>query len=394
MEIIEVDPHNIKIDRANERWDIDSINDLADNIKENGLDNPPWIRKSKNGNDENYRVYRGQRRVLGSIYAGLDKIEAIYEEKEDKNARISSIRENLDLFKEEVNSLDRLRALIELYGENPNFKKVADDIGVRRRLVSTWYEPTRGDWKNVISIKEKLYKESDGNGFRHTFDISEVGEQTLAEIRRTIESGSDELTIEDEGVKLAKLVEEGELSRADIQRIKNLVKGSKDKILEDNPELYKKVLYVIQDKDIDVDKNALKLLSESIDELKVSEEEKDSESKKDKITKEKKEEKKKDNEKDVEEKLDEKYDMINQERQRRKNNQTAHATIIGVLKDFDDLRCPKCAVGPQNLVWSCCNINIETAMTQVRINASFASESDDFEEMFDKDQPAADLPNV
>lgn len=94
-----------KVEIRTER-DVEALNQLAANIKEDGVGQPITVRPSSNGD---YEIVAGHRRFDASAIAGLETIPAIVEDMDDEEALVRSFTENE--LREDMTPLDKARAL-------------------------------------------------------------------------------------------------------------------------------------------------------------------------------------------------------------------------------------------------------------------------------------------
>ena len=128
LKINEIEPNK---GQARKIFDEESINDLANSIKEYGLIQPIIVTKK----DNFYEIVAGERRWRASKIAGLDEIPAIIRDNdEQKNSEISLI-ENIQ--REDLNPIEKARGIKKLMTEyNLTQQKVADILGKSRSSIA------------------------------------------------------------------------------------------------------------------------------------------------------------------------------------------------------------------------------------------------------------------
>lgn len=111
MELIQVSPGKVKI-LNNIRKTINKagINELAKSIKENGLQEPITIRKGKG---RTFELITGQRRLLASRIAKLNKIPALLQEVDDRHIAVKQLVENEH--REAMDIIEVAQAYIQMY---------------------------------------------------------------------------------------------------------------------------------------------------------------------------------------------------------------------------------------------------------------------------------------
>lgn len=130
LKITEVEPNR---DQPRKRFDQESLEELAESIKEYGLIQPIVVSKK----DGYYSIIAGERRWRASKIAGLKEIPAIIREDNEKiNSEISLI-ENMQ--REDLNPVEKamgIKNLIENYGMSQ--EEVANKLGKGRSTIANW----------------------------------------------------------------------------------------------------------------------------------------------------------------------------------------------------------------------------------------------------------------
>ena len=124
LKVIEVEPNR---DQPRRNFDEESIEELANSIKEYGVIQPIIVTKQK----DYYQIVAGERRWRASKKAGLSEIPAIVREyDEQKNSEIALI-ENIQ--REDLNPIEKAVAIRELLDKyNLTQQKLADRLGISR----------------------------------------------------------------------------------------------------------------------------------------------------------------------------------------------------------------------------------------------------------------------
>ena len=112
-EIIDLDLDQLRSNPYQPRktFDEEALQDLASSIKEHGVFQPIIAKKSIKG----YEIVAGERRVLASRMAGLDKIPAIVKELNDEQMMEIALLENLQ--REDLNAMEEAMAYKKLQQE-------------------------------------------------------------------------------------------------------------------------------------------------------------------------------------------------------------------------------------------------------------------------------------
>ena len=124
LKVIEVEPNR---DQPRRNFAEESIEELANSIKEYGVIQPIIVTKQK----DYYQIVAGERRWRASKKAGLSEIPAIVREyDEQKNSEIALI-ENIQ--REDLNPIEKAVAIRELLDKyNLTQQKLADRLGISR----------------------------------------------------------------------------------------------------------------------------------------------------------------------------------------------------------------------------------------------------------------------
>lgn len=94
-------------------FDQESLYKLSENIKENGLIQPITVRKLPKGNEHKYEIVCGERRYRATRLAGLEEIQCVIKDLDDKQAFAAMIIENLQ--RKDVDPMEEAAAFAKLY---------------------------------------------------------------------------------------------------------------------------------------------------------------------------------------------------------------------------------------------------------------------------------------
>ncbi|HZD53498.1 MAG TPA: ParB/RepB/Spo0J family partition protein [Woeseiaceae bacterium] len=114
----------------------ESLAELADSIREQGVLQPLVVRPSGNGADgTRYEIVAGERRWRAAGMAGLASVPVVIRELDDQSALAVALIENLQ--REDLNPLDQARSLARLASEfELTHEQVAKAVGRSRASVS------------------------------------------------------------------------------------------------------------------------------------------------------------------------------------------------------------------------------------------------------------------
>lgn len=119
-------------DQPRKKFGEESLQELADSIKEYGIIQPVLVRDA---GDEEFMLIAGERRYKAAELAGCDTIPAIIMEVDDKDAETISLVENIQ--RESLNYLDEAKAyrrLIEVHGLTQDY--IASKVGKKQSTIS------------------------------------------------------------------------------------------------------------------------------------------------------------------------------------------------------------------------------------------------------------------
>lgn len=117
----------------------DTLQELADSIKANGLLEPIVVRPKKasatmaleGGGLPAFEIVAGERRFRAHKLLGQETIKAIVREVTDKDMRLLALLENLQ--REDLSVLDRAKGLVQLSEELGGVEEAAQKLGIGRR---------------------------------------------------------------------------------------------------------------------------------------------------------------------------------------------------------------------------------------------------------------------
>jgi len=217
MEIHEVDPSLVTVDKSNERQGGTADAELVENVKATGIIQPPLVRRlNGDGMDSamgaEYSVAVGGRRVDAATQAGLESIPVIVMDWDDGEALTASITENIDAFRKEVSKKDRAKAverLKELNGWTNG--DVSNELGVIPNTVRRWLEPLRREHKGT-SLHADTSTSNGGDGKEPTYKQMETA--------RKLTGGGEEGEAAVKGMQSAGVRETKDVGEVE-QRVKN-----------------------------------------------------------------------------------------------------------------------------------------------------------------------------
>jgi len=137
-------------------YDITSVSELADSIKEVGLLHPVSVRRIR---ADSYELISGERRLRAAEIAGLFEIPAIVMDVSDNMSAILTLAENIQ--RKDINFFEEASACYHLVFEHDIPKeKLAKSIGVRETTVSRMLNLSRlsSTVKNII-LENRLTEE-------------------------------------------------------------------------------------------------------------------------------------------------------------------------------------------------------------------------------------------
>ena len=130
LKITEIEPNK---GQARKKFDQESLEELADSIKEYGLIQPIVVTKKEGY----YRIIAGERRWRASKIAGLKEIPAIIREDDERINQEISLMENMQ--REDLNPYEKavgIKTLIDNYDMSQ--EEVAKKLGKGRSTIANW----------------------------------------------------------------------------------------------------------------------------------------------------------------------------------------------------------------------------------------------------------------
>lgn len=151
-------------------FDQESLAELAQNIKENGLVQPITIRKRPKGSEPKYEIVCGERRYRATVLNGSSEIQCIIKELDDKQAFAAMIIENLQ--RKDIDPMEEASALSKLYNDGTmNTTELAKMLGK-----SVSFVVSRIQLNNIIPEFVQLMR--DGTLYLvHLLDICKLTEE-------------------------------------------------------------------------------------------------------------------------------------------------------------------------------------------------------------------------
>lgn len=181
MELCELSPHDLSIDKTNERRSNPGAKteggDLEKSIAENGVIFPIYVREVEG----EFRVVAGQRRTLAAQAVNVESIPAIKMDLDEPDARAISLMENDEQLRKDVPRKDRARAT-KAYVKSVGSKSVAaKNLGVTEQTIDNRLETTKSFWKETEF----------GVDTRSENDTENLPDQLLSRIRSISNSGKE-----------------------------------------------------------------------------------------------------------------------------------------------------------------------------------------------------------
>ena len=134
-------------------FDQESLNELAENIKVNGLIQPITVRKTQKGSEKKYEIVCGERRYRATCIAGLEEIQCVVKELDDKQAFAAMIIENLQ--RKDVDPMEEAAAFHKLYTDGTmKIAEIAKMLGKSSSFVTS-----RIQLNSIIPEFEKLMRD-------------------------------------------------------------------------------------------------------------------------------------------------------------------------------------------------------------------------------------------
>lgn len=146
-DIRQIDLNKIKArtNQPRKTFSDESLEELAASIKEYGLLNPIVVRKVS----DSYEIVAGERRFRASKLAGLNKIDAIVREYENKEVEVLALIENVQ--REDLRALEEAEA----------YKKLSDEYSMTQEQIAK----TMGKSRSYIANTLRLLKLNENEKF-------------------------------------------------------------------------------------------------------------------------------------------------------------------------------------------------------------------------------------
>jgi len=154
IELIDLNPHQT---RSWTKWEIDSLGELRESIKVQGVLQPVTVRPGKGGR---YTLITGERRMRASQMAGKATIPAIVRIVSEQQAAEMTVIENLQ--RRDLNCVDLARAYIMLSKDfNLTQEQIGERVGVARESVSNYMRLAK------LPQETQIYLQNGDLGFSH-----------------------------------------------------------------------------------------------------------------------------------------------------------------------------------------------------------------------------------
>lgn len=137
----------------------DGIEDLVNNIRKIGLQVPLLVKEDKP--KEKYLVVSGQRRLIACQKIGMNKVPCLIRTDIDlTEAKLLSLSENQ--YREDMNPVDRSKAIMELLKVLKKPEKIAERLGVTPNTVRNYieYESLPPSIKEFVSQRKMTYTQA------------------------------------------------------------------------------------------------------------------------------------------------------------------------------------------------------------------------------------------
>ena len=184
LKITEVEPNR---NQVRKNFDQESLEELAESIKEYGLIQPIVVTKK----DNYYSIVAGERRWRASKLAGIKEIPAIIREDDEKvNAEISLI-ENMQ--REDLNPIEKatgIKTLMDNYGMSQD--EIAKKLGKAKTTIINWTRVLNLDPRVLEMVREGKITEGHCKAL---LAITDPDKQYIA-AKHMLERGSTVIEIE------------------------------------------------------------------------------------------------------------------------------------------------------------------------------------------------------
>ena len=178
LKLNEIEPNK---GQARKKFDEESIEELANSIKEYGVIQPIIVTKKESF----YEIIAGERRWRASKKAGLDEIPVIIKENDEQRNKEISLIENIQ--REDLNPIEKARGIKLLMEEyDLTQQKIADKLGKSRSSIANTVRILNLDERVInLALEGKLTE-----GHCKTLVAIEDPDRQFAMAQDIIESGN------------------------------------------------------------------------------------------------------------------------------------------------------------------------------------------------------------
>ncbi|MEW6013430.1 MAG: ParB/RepB/Spo0J family partition protein [Elusimicrobiota bacterium] len=152
-----------------QNFDEESIKELAQSIKENGLAQPIIVTKI---NENKYEIIAGERRYRACKYLGLKEIDAIVKNNINDNKKITiALIENIQ--REDLNPVEKAMAYAKMLDMGMSQNEIADYCGKSKASVSNTLRLLDLDSEILDGIKNNIITEGHARALMQIPDLEE-----------------------------------------------------------------------------------------------------------------------------------------------------------------------------------------------------------------------------
>ncbi len=148
------------------------LEELAQSIKENGVEQPAIVRKNPNPDSPfPFQMIAGERRLKASVMIGNKTIPAVIRERSDSDMRKVALLENLQ--RENLTYFETMMAIKDLKDEYQDNEEVSKGIGLTKRSIEQYLKLQNGlsSEPEVFAIIEKRQANLTGTLLKNTAEI-------------------------------------------------------------------------------------------------------------------------------------------------------------------------------------------------------------------------------
>lgn len=120
--------------------DTESIQELSESIKEQGVMQPIIVRKADGKDDTKFEIVAGERRMRAAKLAGLESVPVIIREISDESAAIMALIENIQ--REDLNPIEEAQGV----------KRLLDEFGLTHEQASRAIGRSRSATSNILRL--------------------------------------------------------------------------------------------------------------------------------------------------------------------------------------------------------------------------------------------------